>query len=390
MVLQSSTNETSPAQRPYIGGQALLEGVMMRSPHSFAMVCRRTSGELVVRERPIADERKGIRSWPMIRGMVTLVESLKLGSEALRFSADLYEQDLEAAELAEAREGTPPSAPKAPSKGPGVLSTLAALSLPIIALAGLPSDHQPAPSSSDKDGGKGWGQMIMMGFAILVFVAAPQAAANGIFKLLGWPVDIRSVNFQLITGVMKLTIVIGYLSLIRRVPDIYRVFQYHGAEHKTISTYEAKEDLVVANARGKTTLHPRCGTTFLVMVAMVSVIVFTAIGPFLPRIGTINGLAENVALFFMKLPFLPVIAAMTYEIQRVFAKYCTTGPLRALLWPGFLVQKITTIEPDDQQLEVALASLRATLKREEDLASSSGEVTQNTFASYDEFVAETA
>ena len=153
-------------------------------------------------------------------------------------------------------------------------------------------------------------------------------------------------------------------------PDIRRVFQYHGAEHKTISTYEAGEALTVENARAKTTLHPRCGTTFLVMVAIVSILVFTAVGGFLPKIQTGKVVLDNVLFFLEKLPFLPLIAAVTFEIQRVFAKYCTTGPLRALLWPGFLVQKITTIEPDDDQLEIALASLRVTLFREQGIEKS--------------------
>jgi uncharacterized protein YqhQ len=122
----------------------------------------------------------------------------------------------------------------------------------------------------------------------------------------------------------------------------------------------AREELLVENARKKTTMHPRCGTTFLVMVALVSVVMFTLIGSFLPRIPG-GRVAESVGFFFMKLPFLPVIAAITFEIQRIFARYCTTGPLRALLWPGFLVQKITTAEPDDSQLEVALGSLLAAL-----------------------------
>jgi uncharacterized protein YqhQ len=143
------------------------------------------------------------------------------------------------------------------------------------------------------------------------------------------------------------------------------VFQYHGAEHKTISTYEAGEALTVANARAKTTLHPRCGTTFLVMVALVSIVVFTAVGAALPRIHTGSALLDNVAFFFEKLPFLPVLAAVTFELQRLFARYCSTGPLRVVLWPGFLVQKITTAEPSDDQLEVALASLRVTLFREQ-------------------------
>jgi uncharacterized protein YqhQ len=170
------------------------------------------------------------------------------------------------------------------------------------------------------------------------------------------------------TGALKLAVVIGYLVAIRRVPEIRRVFQYHGAEHKTISTYEAGEALTVENARRKTTLHPRCGTTFLVMVALVSILVFMAVGAALPRIHTGSALADNVVFFFEKLPFLPVLVAVTFELQRLFSRYCSTGPLRALLVPGFLVQKITTAEPDDAQLEVALGSLRATLFRTEQVA----------------------
>ena len=207
--------------------------------------------------------------------------------------------------------------------------------------------------------------IMMVGF----LVALPQAAAWGVKTVLKMDVDVQSPTFQAMTGGFKLFIVIGYLLLVRRVfPDIRRVFQYHGAEHKTISTYEANEELNVPNARAKTTLHPRCGTTFLVMVALVSICVFTAVGSFLPKIDTGKESLNQVLFFLEKLPFVPVIAAVTFEIQRVFAKWCTTGPLRVLLWPGFLVQKITTIEPDDEQLEVALASLKVTLLREKGVA----------------------
>ena len=172
-------------------------------------------------------------------------------------------------------------------------------------------------------------------------------------------------KFQLITGACKLAIVVGYLCAIRRIPDIRRVFQYHGAEHKTISTYEANEELTVENARKKTTLHPRCGTTFLVMVALVSIAVFVCVGALLPRIETHHVLLDNLIFFLEKLPFLVPLAAITFELQRIFARYFTRGPLRAVLIPGFMVQKITTIEPDDDQLEIALASLKATLFREQ-------------------------
>ncbi len=370
---------SSPA-RPYIGGQALIEGVMMRSPHSFAMVCRKKSGELVVRERPIADERKGLRAVPFVRGVAVLVESLRLGTEALRFSSELFEADLEEEEAKQkARD-----AEERVKRSLG--SLLAVLSLPIVALVTRADGEAPAPAKK-KDEGNALG-LVSMALAMLVFIAAPQAAANLVNKVLHLGYELRSWQFQLITGAMKLTVVVGYMMLLRQAEITRRVFQFHGAEHKTISTYEAEEPLVVENARRKTTLHPRCGTTFLVMVAMVSVIVFSAIGPMLPKIGALNGVWENVAFFFLKLPFIPVIAGITFEIQRVFARFCTTGPLRVLLWPGFLVQKITTIEPDDQQLEVALASLRATLWREEAREAAPAGVTDKSFESYEDFRAD--
>jgi uncharacterized protein YqhQ len=188
----------------------------------------------------------------------------------------------------------------------------------------------------------------------------PQAGAELVNKVFKLNLEVTSPLFQVITGATKLLIVVGYMLLQRQFELMYRVFQYHGAEHKAISTYEAREDLRVENARAKTTMHPRCGTTFLVMVALVSILVFTVIGSFLPKIPG-GRVFESLGFFAMKLPFLPLIAGITFEIQRFFARYCTVGPLRALLWPGFLVQKITTAEPDDTQLEVALGSLLAAL-----------------------------
>ncbi len=330
--------------RPYIGGQALIEGVMMRSPHAFSAVVRRRDGSLLVREEPMQDLRRGPLALPLVRGVVALVEALKLGSRALRFSADTYERDLE--------EGD-----KRPSK-PGLLSLL---SLPIIALL---TNEPDLPSATPTDGKKG-GAMTWLSvvFALGLFVALPQAFAQGVSSGFGLNLDVRSPRFQLITGAAKLVIVIGYMLAIRRIPEIYRVFQYHGAEHKSIYAYESGKSLVLAGARPQTTLHPRCGTTFIVMVALVSIVAFTGIGPLLPNLG-LGRLGDNLLFFVMKLPFLPFIAAITFELQRLLARYATRGPLRVLLWPGFLVQKITTIEPDDAQLEVALAALSVTAKRE--------------------------
>lgn len=296
------------------------------------------------------DPRTGFRGYPLVRGVITLVEALKLGSRCLRFSAELYEQDLDAEE----KEKQGKDAAK--STGP---STLALLSLPIIALATQTGDE---PASGTEERGKKFFTFLSILFALLLFVALPQAFAEGTSRVFGLGLDVRSVGFQVLTGIAKLTIVVGYMLVIRRLPEIYRVFQYHGAEHKAIYTYESGEELTLANARAKTTLHPRCGTTFLVMVALVSIVVFSAAGPLLPQLG-LGKLADNVAFFLIKLPFLPLIAAITFEMQRFLAKR-SDGPLRFLLAPGFLVQKITTIEPEDGQLEVALAALRATLRRE--------------------------
>jgi len=335
--------------RPYIGGQALIEGVMMRSPHAFAAVCRRKSGELVVREAPMLDTRSGKRAWPLIRGVAALVEALRLGSRALRFSIEIYERDLDEADRA---KSPPPSLP----------STLTLASLPIVAL--LTSEAEPGVAAGKAEKGRGALTALSILLAIGLFIALPQFLASGANWLFGFGLDLRSAGFQVLTGVAKMLILVGYMFLIRQSSEFYRMFQYHGAEHKSIYTYESGEELSVENARPKTTLHPRCGTTFLVMVAMVSIVVFSALAPLLPSFGE-SLVLGNVLLLLLKLPFLPLIAAITFELQRVFARFATKGPLRVLLWPGFLVQKITTIEPDDEQLEVALGALAVTLGREQ-------------------------
>jgi uncharacterized protein YqhQ len=363
--------------RPYIGGQAVLEGVMMRAPKSFAVVVRRSDGSLRVRERAMTAKAGGVARWPLVRGVASVVESLRLGSEALRFSADQMSEDLSREEAA--------------SRGSARLGILGAFGLSLFAMAtrddgDLPPssrldhaaaraadvrspgiDHAAAeaadvPASGARNTAGTW---LMLAIAVAFFVAIPQAAAAGVSRFFGLDFAVQSAPFQALTGAFKLAVVVGYLLAIRRIPDIRRVFQYHGAEHKTISTYEAGDPLTVEAARARTTMHPRCGTTFLVMVALVSIAVFTGMGAALPRIHTGNMLLDNVVFFLEKLPFLPLIAAVTFELQRFLARYCTTGPLRALLWPGFVVQKITTAEPDDRQLEVALASLRVTLFRQE-------------------------
>ncbi len=387
--LTSSPPEKAPTG-PYIGGQAVLEGVMMRSPTSFAIVVRRRDGSLHVRERGMPDTRKGFAKLPLVRGMHSLVESLKLGSESLKFSAEQLERDLEAEEAAAKAS---PAKKIAKNLGTNALRMLQAIGYSTFLLLSADGDASGGDAGTTvKEEKKSKGPMVLMLVLMVGFmIALPQAAAAGVNKVLNFGLDVQSPAFQALTGAFKLTIVVSYLLVVRRVfPDIRRVFQYHGAEHKTISTYEAGEALTVENARAKTTLHPRCGTTFLVMVAIVSILVFTAVGGFLPKISTGKVVLDNVLFFLEKLPFLPLIAAVTFEIQRVFAKYCTTGPLRALLWPGFLVQKITTIEPDDDQLETALASLRVTLFREQGIEKSVLKPADVRYATFDNLMASAA
>ncbi len=348
-----SGGEASETPNPTnVGGQAVMEGVMMRAPGSLSIVVRRRDKSLIVRERTVHTPSSALVKLPFVRGMYTLFSSLKLGHQALRWSAEIFEEDWEAEEAEKEGKTT-----KSAKKGSGALSTLALWTAQLATMSG---DEQPGQlGGEDKKKGGGIAMLIPIVFAIGLFVFLPQAAAEGIDRLFGLGLRPTAPLYQVITGASKLVIIVSYLSLLRLIPDVRRVFQYHGAEHKSISTYEMGKELVVDNARPTTALHARCGTTFIIMVAFVSVVVFAIVGSFLPPLG--SRALEFFAFLFIKLPFLPVVAGITYELQRFFARYCSTGPLQFLLWPGFLVQKITTAPPDDDQLEVALASLRSAL-----------------------------
>lgn len=342
--LTSGPTEQSGEKPPYIGGQAVLEGVMMRSPKSFAVVVRSPSGELRFRERPIVGETAAWKKKPLVRGVMSLVEALRLGNEALRFSVEV----LEAGERA-----------KGAAAAATIAHAMARASAGFVLALGT-----DGPASGEKKEGGGLMGALMVVLSLGLFVALPQGTAALVNRGLGLGLAVQSPGFQALTGLFKLVVVVGYLSAIRQIPDIRRMFQYHGAEHKAISTYEAHLPLTVEAARPFTTRHPRCGTTFLVMVALVSVVAFTAVGALLPRIATGNAFLDNVIFFFEKLPFVPLLAGVTFELQRLTATNVSAPWVRPLLVPGYLVQGITTIEPDDEQLAVALASLAVTLERE--------------------------
>jgi uncharacterized protein YqhQ len=301
------------ATRPYIGGQAVIEGVMMRAPKSLSVAVRRPDGTIAVREGPLrAKLLTGPYSKvPGLRGVLMLFESLSLGYGALQFSAQQQ----------------------------------------------MSVDEQ----KNSKEAGGAVGLSVAL--AIGMFILLPQGLTSGLSKLLGTQWDLTSPMFHLVTGGFKLLVFTVYLSLISMVAEVRRVFQYHGAEHKTIFAYEAGKALTLENVRAESRLHPRCGTTFLVVVIAVSIVLGASSAPVL--LPNAKGVSGWVLTFLLRLALLPFVAAISYELQRISARYCTTGPLRVLLYPGFLFQKITTREPDDSQLEIAIAAMELARVRDQ-------------------------
>lgn len=322
----------APSERVDVGGQAVIEGVMMRSPRSFAVVCRRPDGAIVVKEaawEPLWGRMKVLRA-PFLRGAIVLLESLWNGLSALSFAADQ-------------QADTPPA--------PQSLGAAA------------------APQKSGGDAlAKGLTLTLSLALGLAFFVGVPHLLAWALGSVLGF--DTSSVWFHLVDGVVKTLLLLGYLAAISRIPEIRRVFEYHGAEHKAIATYEHGLELTVENARKQSRFHPRCGTSFLLIVVMVSVALFTALlrGTWMP-----TPAADHAVKILIKLPLMFPIAGLAYELIRLAGKKCDTSAwARALSQPGMWLQKITTREPADDQLEIALISIRKTLWRERAGAATTG------------------
>lgn len=323
--------------RPYIGGQAVIEGVMMRSPTGLAVAVRRPDGSLAIKEGPVRTNDVW-KKWPFLRGVHTLVESMSLGYGALQFAAEQQLTDEEA--QAESSAG---------GSGGGVGARAA--------------------------------MVLSMALAIGLFIALPQALTWGLVRAAGLELGVQDFAFHALTGAFKLLVLTTYLTVIGRVQEIQRVFQYHGAEHKTIYAYEAGLPLTVANVKAQSTLHPRCGTTFLVVVVLLSIVIGSTVTPFvLPHAEGLVGQLQTLAL---RVSLLPVIAGFSYELQRVSARYFATGPLRFVNYPGFLFQKITTREPDERQIEVAIAAMQSAVWRERSAANGPSEERVEHFASLD-------
>jgi uncharacterized protein YqhQ len=288
-----------------VGGQALLEGVMMRTPAGYGVAVRRADGT-IVREReavPSLLQRSLFLRLPFVRGVAVLGQSLALGMRALNFSAGVL--------MAEASEG---------------------------------EGKEPAPKPRS-----GWAAGISTVVAVLVglgvFLFLPLWLTQTMERL--WLGPLASLTFNLIDGAWRGVFFLAYLLAISRLLDIHRVFMYHGAEHKVVFVQERGEALTVENARRQSRLHPRCGTSFLLFVLLVSIVVFALVPRELPLL----------AKFAARVALLPVLLGTSYELLRLSAKRRAAPLFRLMVWPGLQLQRITTQEPTDDMLEVALAAL---------------------------------
>jgi uncharacterized protein YqhQ len=316
---------------PY-GGQAVIEGVMMRSPRFFAVACRRPSGDIVVEQEPVEGYLKKFM-WlniPFLRGTLALIDSFAMGIKALTFSANVaMEQEQQSSQA----QGTTQS-PDLPTN--------------------QSSGSVPAKSQPINDMAVNATMFLGLVIGVGVFIVIPHALTS----LLGNHVihSGRSIWLNIIDGLVRICLFVGYIAAISTMKDIRRVFQYHGAEHKVINTMEAGLELTPENFSKFSTIHPRCGTAFITFVLVLSIIIFSVAlgwrGPIWERILT-------------RLAFLPVIAGIGYEMIRLVGRFKDSKVLRALLMPGLWLQKITTREPTADQVEVALAALNAVIAKEE-------------------------
>jgi len=286
-----------------VGGQAVLEGVMMRGISVWAVAVRNPEGEVEIDSEGIKPWAQRHRLWrlPILRGVVALGESLKIGFRALGISAN----------------------------------------------AQIEADED---GEKEEIGGWVWGLTIALSLVMGVglFFVIPVGLTSLIKDQLGSP-----LLFWLIEGLLRTGLFIGYIVAISRLRDLRRVFEYHGAEHKTISCYEAEDELVPARAKLYSRLHPRCGTSFLLVVMVVAIFAFAPIG-----------LPAWYWLLLSRILGIPLIAGISYEIIKWAGKNRRKRWVRAVMWPGLMLQNLTTREPDEEQLAVAIAALEKVLSEE--------------------------
>lgn len=358
-----------------VGGQAVMEGVMMRTPSAYAIACRKKDGTIVhtAEALPKWSDKYKWMNLPVLRGGATLIQSMALGVKALNFSARVYEEDLENAEKEKAREleaekvladGTfDENFTKAPVK---------------IIMPEENSEKEKADKKPSQTAGAIGSIVFALAFNILLFVVAPLLLTNLLFIWLGWAgqpaiaegaswwqtltayvwkIQLDTfgawVGFNLIDGIIRMIFFIVMIFTMSYLRDIRRVFEYHGAEHKTVFNWEQGLDLSIENARVQRRQHPRCGTSFLMVVMLVSIVLFSVI--------TFEATWLNLVV---RIALMPLVAGLSYEVIRYAAKKESSAIFKIMTLPGLWLQNITTQEPDDEQLEVAIVSLKESLKFE--------------------------
>lgn len=298
-----------------IGGQALLEGLMMIGPASIATAIRKPDGEIVVNKKPRAEQSKAAKI-PIIRGIVNFAKQMVEGVRALMYSADLADVGGEGAEQSKFD--------KFIEKVLGEKAKDAVIYIAVI---------------------------LGIGFSVGLFILLPNFITGLVFP------ERESVNvflFNLFEGFLRLVIFVIYLVIVSRMKDIKRVWQYHGAEHKTISAYENGEELTVENVKKYSTKHPRCGTSFLFLIMLVSILLFS--------MGGWHGVLLNIVL---RILLIPVVAGISYEILKLAGR-SELKCMKILNAPGLAFQYLTTKEPDDDMIEVAIAAFQAVAPAEDD------------------------
>ncbi|MCY4645227.1 MAG: DUF1385 domain-containing protein [Bacteriovoracales bacterium] len=324
------------SQYTNIGGQAVIEGVMMRSPNAFVVAVRTPDGKIRIRRDQWfgLSKKLDFLKFPFLRGVLMLIETMANGVVSLNYSANVAMDE-------EMKE-------RAVKKGQSL------------------EEYEAEKKKKEKVNFSIFLTVFTsIVFGVALFVFLPHALALTIEKFLGADWGLDSFYFHLLDGTIKAFIFVMYVWLIGFWPDIRRVFQYHGAEHKSISTFESKEDLVVENAKKFTTLHPRCGTSFTFFLIFISIILFSVIFVFVPVGENLPFILKHIAAVLFKILLMFPIAGISYEIIKWAGKNQGSPLCRAVSLPGMALQKLTTREPDDSQLEVALASIKTVLDLEE-------------------------
>jgi uncharacterized protein YqhQ len=318
------------------GGLAIIEGVMMRSPKHFSVACRAPNGQIVLHSEPVEKGWFAKQRWlklPFFRGPFALIDSFALGNRAITFASNVQLDPQYAAVPADEKS----------AEGSGVYHT---------------EQHGHSKLQSAAIGVL---SLVSIAVMVAIFMFLPQVLGEQLRS--AGVTNERLLN--LASGTIKLILFISYVSLIRRLKSIYRVFQYHGAEHKAINTMEAGEELTMENCRKQTRLHPRCGTNFAVIVLLLDIAVMTFVMRYPLGYGQVHYLVNLAIRALINVPILILVSGVAYEMIRLAGRFRSSWLVNIFFFPGLLTQYITTAPPEDDQIEVALVALREVMKEEE-------------------------